>query len=164
MGVKFSMNDKKIQCPHCDSINCFEEEVNEIKSWMCMKCGFMSNELYKESSNELKQIEMTSPNIIQDLKFYDEKRQVYWFPSIVNTIKGMIYPEGSKNKWYWAYAPVVEIPDEEKENYPIFNKPGKYHTSRLAIEHKKLFEPNDFYSALKEMGAIIELDEEKENA
>ena len=37
-----------------------------------------------------------------DVCFYDEDREIMWFPSIVNMGKmGMIYPEGTKNNWLY---------------------------------------------------------------
>ena len=37
--------DKKVDCPHCSSANCFEstEEATETISYLCLRCGYTTN-------------------------------------------------------------------------------------------------------------------------
>jgi hypothetical protein len=67
---------------------------------------------------------------------------------------GMIFPEGSPKKWNWRYAKVVEIPENEREQYDGYS-------SRLDIENAKTFDKDDFLSACKEMGITKDLKNEK---
>ena len=67
---------------------------------------------------------------------------------------GMIFPEGHPTNWNWRYAKVVDIPEEERENYDGYSQ-------RLDIENALTFEKNDFMSACKEMGITKDLKSEK---
>ena len=40
--------------------------------------------------------------LMNDVSFYDEEREIMWFPSVLNMGDlGVIYPEGSKNNWVY---------------------------------------------------------------
>jgi len=162
-NISIDRDDVKILCPLCESMNCFQEEHCEqngaiINSWLCMSCGYTSLSTYKNHSKMLKIILNSSPQIIVNLKKYDDKRHVWWFPSIINIPnKGILYPEGSSTDWQWVYAPTVLISEDEQKNYPIPSQDGKFYDSRLAVEQSKRFKPTEFYLAIKEMGAIVDL-------
>ena len=77
--------EKKIQCPHCNAKKqCFVEDTETFKSYMCFRCGFMSDSRYSKDSLEITDLENKSPKLIKELKFLDEEREIYWYPSILN--------------------------------------------------------------------------------
>ena len=92
--------ERVIDCPVCfDHDACFEDIQETFSSYMCFNCGFMRNSIYTEDN--LNQIENSS-KLVNELKFYDEERKIYWYPSVVNMgAKGIIFPEGSPDNWYW---------------------------------------------------------------
>jgi len=145
-----------IDCPICyDSDACFEDTQEKFKSYMCFNCGFMSNSHYTEGN--LDKVENTS-QLVNDLKFFDEERKIYWYPSIVNMgPKGIIFPEGNVDQWDWKYAEVVEIPKEEQEQYPIPDKDGEFYTEKLDVENAQTFGQYDFLEACKKMGITMEV-------
>lgn len=164
------MSEKKVQCPLCDSNNCFEEEYPRsqaknapmIQSWMCMRCGYTSTSANKKHSKALREVLKTSPKLVVDLKKWDDERNIYWFPAIVTIMsKGMLHPDGEVDSWQWKYIPVVPIEDSEKEKYRIPGTEGDgencFLKNRFAVEQAQTFEKEDFSSALKAMGAIVEL-------
>ena len=55
---------------------------------------------------------------------------------------------------------MVDIPEEEQKNYPIADQEGKFFTRKLDTDNAKKF--TKFYEALKQLGAIIEMDELEE--
>jgi hypothetical protein len=155
------MAEIKIKCPVCfDETSCFEEfvEKENLKSYLCFRCGFTSNSFYtKESKERLNQLETTS-QLVKDLEFFDDDRQIYWYPSIVNMgPKGIIFPEGNVDQWDWKYAEVVEIPKEEQEQYPIPDKDGEFYTEKLDVENAQTFGQYDFLEACKKMGITMEV-------
>jgi hypothetical protein len=59
----------------------------------------MSSSYYKKDLEH--KIEGSS-KLVEELKFFDETREIYWYPSVVNMGKlGIIYPEGSVENWGW---------------------------------------------------------------
>ena len=80
---------------------------------MCFNCGFMSSSYYKKDT--VKEAE-GMVKLVDELKTFDEERQIWWYPSVLNMgPKGIIFPEGNLSNWVWRYAKVVEVPKEEQE-------------------------------------------------
>ena len=87
---------------------------------------------------------------MNDLKIMDEERGIVWFPSVINMgEKGIIYPDGEITDWYWHYAKVIDIPEEDREKYDE-------HEKRLDVENAEKFGQFEFMKACKSMGIIKE--------
>ena len=148
--------ERVIDCPICyDSDTCFEDIQEKFKSYMCFNCGFMSNSMYtKENSDK---VENTS-QLVNELKYYDDDRKIYWYPSVVNMgPKGIIFPEGSVEEWVWKYAEVVPIDQEEQLDYPIPGEDDKYYTEKLDVENAQIFGQYEFLEACKKMGITMDV-------
>ena len=147
------MAEIKITCPNCfTDTQCFQEEVQveNFSSYMCFQCGFTSNSLYKNDSNELKKINESSTELMREISMYDYDRKIHWFPTILNMGKfGMIYPEGVKDNWSWKFAQVRELTAEEQKD-PTYE--GHEHT--LDIDNAKEFGQHEFLDACKDMGIV----------
>ena len=107
--------ERVITCPVCfDTNHCFEEVQPTYSSFLCFKCGFMSDSRYEIGSVKLTENLKKSPQLVRESKFEDKDRNIVWFPSIINMGKlGMIFPEGQANKYVWKYAKVI---DYQKKN------------------------------------------------
>ena len=139
--------ERVITCPHClDTNNCFEEIQESFSSYLCFSCGFMSDSRYEIGNLQLIENMKNSPQLVRESQFEDKDRGIIWFPSVINMGKlGMIFPEGTKDKYVWKYAKVVDFPEEERVNYDNYSQ-------RLDVENAKTFQQNDFMGACKEMG------------
>ena len=148
--------ERVINCPCCkDTDSCFEEIQEQFSSFMCFKCGFMSDTRFEKNSLQTIENEKTTPKLVTDLKFHDIERDIIWYPSVINMgTLGMIFPEGNPKNWRWRYAKVVNIPKEQQAQYDGYSQ-------RLDIENAKTFDKDDFLSACKEMGITKDLKDEK---
>ena len=149
----------KIKCPHCGSEDCFEESYPEMegvpkgmKGYLCKSCGMTSSSAFTDGSKVLENGLSSMPKFIQDHKFFDEKRKIWWFFAVVQTQKGHVFPEANEKDWHWTFMPVVKITDEELENYPIPGQEGNFYESRLAEEQALKFHKSDFAEAIKMVG------------
>ena len=151
--------EKKIQCPHCNAKKqCFVEKTKTFESYMCFRCGFMSDNRFTENSLEIADLENRSPKLIKELKFFDEEREIYWFPSILNMgAQGMIYPEPvgddldiTWGSYVWRYAKVVDVPEDKEADY-------NGHKQYLDVENASTFKKEEFLDACVSMG-IVQLD------
>ena len=125
-----------VECAVCGENTALEESESNIISWMCVNCGYASNTLYKKNSITFR---------------------IYWILTVINMpSRGLIFPEGSKSQIIWTYIPIVDIPEDEQKNYPITNQNNKFYKQKLDPTKSKKF--TRFYDALKEMGAIIQVD------
>jgi hypothetical protein len=143
--------ERVIDCPICyDADACFEDIQEEFNSYMCFNCGFMSSTYYTVDNGDM--IEGSS-KLVEDLKFFDKKREIYWYPSVLNMgPKGVIFPEGSIEEWVWKYAKVVEIPEKEQKQYPILDKDEEFYKEKLDVENAETFGQYEFLDACKKMG------------
>ena len=154
--------DSKIQCPHCESINCFQSTEIETKtvSYLCLRCGYTTNTFFTNESVQLQNSFNTSPTLIKELSFHDEERGLIWIPSVLNMGKlGIIYPKGSRNNWNWEYAKIIDIPRNKQKDYPVLGKENVFYKSRLDVENAQKFEWDDFIGACEEMGITDQLAE-----
>ena len=137
--------ERVIDCPICDdSDHCFEDVQEEYSSFMCFNCGFMSDTRFTKD-NEGK-LESDSTILVNKLKTFDPEQGIWWFPAVVNMGKlGIIYPEGSEEKWDWKYAKTISIPEDKKAALPNYE-------SMLDTENANTYDRHDFLSACQDMG------------
>ena len=145
--------EKVITCPYCnDTDRCFEDVQDTFSSFMCFNCGYMSHSNYTE--DKISEIQHTS-QLIRDLAYKDDDRDIYWYPSVVNMGKlGIIYPDGLPHDWNWKFAKVTQVSEEEQKNYPIPGKDGEYYTERLDVDNAQEFGQFEFLEACKSMGIV----------
>ena len=110
------MEDRLIICNKCNSNICYEYKQQGILVWNCMACGFTSNELMIEGSQLVQETEEVMPELYKDIRFIDNKKQI-WYPIVINIEnKGTIFANGTdKDNWGWAGIKSIETTDEEKE-------------------------------------------------
>jgi len=147
--------ERVIDCPLCyDKDTCFEDIQEKFKSYMCFNCGFMSSSYYTKDT--VKEAE-GMVKLVDELKSFDEERQIWWYPSVLNMgPKGIIFPEGNSGNWVWKYAEVVEVPKEEQKQYPIPGKDGEFYTEKLDVENAKSYGQYEFLQACKDMGITVD--------
>ena len=146
--------EKVIDCPVCYNVdNCFEEIQETFSSYLCFACGFMSDSRYEVGSLQLIENLKKSPKLVQDTAFVDKNRNIVWFPSVINMGElGIIYPEGTPDKYVWRYAKVIKISDKEKAKYDNYDR-------RLDVDNAEIFK--HFIDACKAMGITRDI---KQNA
>ena len=110
------VKDSLCVCKKCSSDACYEYNQQNITIWSCMGCGFTTNELMIEGSELVAQTEEVMPELYKDIKFVDDKKQV-WYPTVINIQdKGTVFANGTdKDTWGWAGIKVIETTEEEKE-------------------------------------------------
>jgi hypothetical protein len=92
------------------------------------------------------QVEQNASILTNKLKQFDEERGIYWFPSVVNMgTLGIIYPEGTEEKWCWKYAKVIPIPEEKKAAMSNYE-------NMLDTDNAKSYDKFDFLMACQDMG------------
>ena len=129
------------------------QELNDSSgvSKMCIGSGFFTNEYplnYKKHSDfPIEKYEENMPQIMKDVRFDDGES--YWYPTTIQTSDGMIYPEGTKEKWYWSYTPIMKLSEDEVKN---LSNGDTVYESKLDVAKTKRFDR--FMDACKEMGGI----------
>jgi hypothetical protein len=113
-----------------------------------MGCGFTSNELMVEESQLVLETEEVMPELYKDIKFIDDKKQV-WYPTVINIQdKGTVFANGTdKDNWGWAGIKVIETTEEEKEKM-------KGATHKSDPKTLKMFDQKSFDEACAYIGLI----------
>jgi len=95
------MTEKLIDCTRCKSNACSEISNGQVTIWICMGCGFTSNNTITDVNRE--QMESTLPELYKALKYKDESGK-YWYPnSVMLEDKSMVFAEGtSVEDWKWS--------------------------------------------------------------
>ena len=137
-----------IDCPICyDTDACFEDTQEKFKSYMCFNCGFMSSTYYTKDNSDMAE---GSSKLVDDLKFFDKERKIYWYPSVLNMgPKGVIFPEGTPEDYVWRYAKVIEILEEERDQYNNYDR-------RLDVDNAETYSRYEFMKACEAMGITKE--------
>ena len=125
------MTEKLIDCPRCESNACSEISNGDVTIWICMGCGFTSNNTITD--NNVEQMEGTLPELYKALRFVDVKGY-HWYPnSVMLEDKSMIFADGkSVDGWKWS---------------AVKGKDGK-----ADMTTKQEFEQNNFMDALEYIG------------
>ena len=142
---------------------CFQaiDDSTGITSFLDYETGFTSNSKLKIDSDYVKQAEKNQPKLVTELRVIDELREIVWYPSVINIPgKGMIFPMGDKDNWQWEVMKVRDVTEEEKEKYPLPDKEGEYFKTILDVKGKLNFSNDKFMDALKEIGGVVDLDDE----
>ena len=139
--------EKNITCPVCyDTKKCFEEKQETFSSYLCFRCGYMSDSRYQIGSFEIENNIKKSPKLVQDTIHEDKTRNIIWLLSVINMGQmGMIYPEGNKKDYSWKYAKVVDVPEDEQSKYDG-------HVKRLDVDNANTYSKDNFLQACKDMG------------
>ena len=101
----------------------------------CINCGYTTSTKFtgtKKTNEEFQKLG-------KDMKNWAiEKNGKIWIPSIITLPIGMLYPVNIKKEMKWAFAPMVEILEDERKNFP--NQQGGFYEKRIDTENAKVFD------------------------
>ena len=95
------MKESLITCLKCGGDACSEISNGVVTIWICMGCGFTSNNTITDGNVE--EMEATLPELYKDLRFKDKEGK-YWYPnSVILDDKSMVFAEGTNvQDWMWS--------------------------------------------------------------
>jgi hypothetical protein len=109
----------------------------------CLHCGYSSADKFKGDEKNPEYIslsdDMKTMSIIEEGKI--------WIPSVLTLPFGMINPILVENEMFWSFSPMVDIPKDERKNYPDEN--GSYYERRYDTEKTILYKY--FFDCIKEI-------------
>ena len=131
-------------CPLCEERSLHVIEEDGIGTQQCINCGMATTSKFigtKEDNEAYK----TLPEEMQS--WSKEENNSIWIPSMITLPFGTLYPTNIEGKMKWAFAEMVDIPEEEQKNYP--DERGGYFKQRYDTENKKVYD--EFLYAMAEM-------------
>ena len=129
------MKDLISNCFLCEEHSLHVVGTEEAQIMQCINCGYVSSTKYigtKETNKEFQKL-------TDDMKKWSiETNNRIWIPTVITLPVGMLYPLNVKDKLKWAFAPMVEISEEEKENYK--NPQGDYYNKRIDTDNSYIYD------------------------
>tara|TARA_A100001201_G_C4083823_1_gene199830 strand:- start:37 stop:423 length:387 start_codon:yes stop_codon:yes gene_type:complete len=112
--------------------------INEGEDKLDLDSGYFTRESFTVDSDACDKFEETVTELIKDTKKVINGRN--WYLTTMTLPAGILFPDGSKDKYSWVVAPVVNISPEEAKNYEVEGEKGKSYSTRVAVEDAKKFD------------------------
>ncbi len=131
------MKDLISNCFLCGEKALHVAGTEEAQVMQCINCGYTTSTKYtgtKETNEHFQKLG-------EDMKNWAvEENGKIWIPSIITLPIGMLYPVNIKKEMKWAFAPMVEIPEEERKKYPNPSMPGKFYERKIDTDNSILYD------------------------
>jgi ribosomal protein L37E len=129
------MKDLVSNCFLCGEHSLHVAGTEEAQVMQCINCGYTTSTKFtgtKETNEEFQKLG-------EDMKNWAiEKNGKIWIPSIITLPIGMLYPVNMKKKMKWAFAPMVEITEGERREFP--NPNGGYYEKRIDTDNPIIYD------------------------
>jgi hypothetical protein len=136
------MKDLISNCFLCEERALHVAGTEEAQVMQCINCGYTTSTKFtgtKKTNEEFQKLG-------EDMKNWAvEKNGKVWIPSIITLPIGMLYPvnitvpNDKENKvMKWAFAPMVDIPEEERENFP--NGQGGFYERKVDTDNAVVYD------------------------
>ena len=102
----------------------------------CINCGYTTSTKFAGIKADNQEFQKHG----EDMKNWAKEEQGYiWIPTIMSLPIGMLYPVNIKKKMKWAFAPMVEIPEEDRKKYPNPSVPGKFYDKKIDTDNSIVY-------------------------
>ena len=129
------MKDLISNCFLCEEKALHVAGTEESQVMQCINCGYTTTTKFtgtKETNEEFQKFG-------EDMqKWAVESNGKIWIPSIITLPIGMLYPVNIKKELKWAFAPMVEIPEEERKNFP--NEQGGFYDKKIDTNNSIIYD------------------------
>ena len=153
-------------CPICEERGLHIIGEENFQTQQCINCGYATafkfklndsdkedNESYKTLSDQMKDWSKVANDHI-------------WIPSFITLPVGMLFPTNIDNmvnhqvEMKWAYAPMVDIPEDERENFPVEGQKDKFYERKYDTDNAEIYD--EFVVAMSKLNEMIKA--HKDNA
>ena len=142
------MKDIISNCFLCEEHSLHVAGTEDAQVMQCISCGYVTSTKYlgtKETNEEFQKLG-------EDMKRWaKEEHGRVWIPSVITLPVGMLYPIDKDGEMKWSFAPMVEIPEEERENFP--NEQGGFYERKIDVDNPIIFD--DFINGLSFINELM---------
>ena len=135
------MKDIISNCFLCEEKALHVAGTEDAQVMQCINCGYTTSTKFKGIKADNEEFQKLG----EDMKNWAKEENGYiWIPSIITLPIGMLYPINIDNmvnhntEMKWAFAPMVEISEEEKENFP--NEQGGFYERKIDTDNAILYD------------------------
>jgi hypothetical protein len=142
------MKDIISNCFLCGEKSLHVAGTEEAQVMQCINCGYVTSTKYigtKETNEEFQKLG-------EDMKNWaKEENGRIWIPSIITLPIGMLYPIDKDGEMKWSFAPMVDIPEEERKNFP--NEQGGFYERKIDTDNPKIY--NEFILGMSYLNDLM---------
>jgi len=142
------MKDIISNCFLCEEKSLHVAGTEEAQVMQCINCGYTTTSKFTGTKKTNEHFQ----NLGEDMKKWAvEKNGKIWIPSVIALPVGMLYPIDVEDKMKWAFAPMVEIPESERENFP--NEQGGFYDKKVDTENSTIY--NEFIQGMSYINELL---------
>tara|TARA_R100000008_G_C3572253_1_gene162938 strand:+ start:764 stop:1273 length:510 start_codon:yes stop_codon:yes gene_type:complete len=151
-------------CQLCNEHSLHVIEENDLKLLQCINCGYTSTDKFLGTKEDNEEFQKLS----DDMKNWAvETEGRIWIPTMMTLPMGMLYPFNENpddevdKVMKWGYAKIIDITEEEQENYPVPNQEGVFYKKTYDVDNTKTY--NTFFEAMLEINEEMKEEFSKSN-
>ena len=129
------MKDIISNCFICEEKALHVAGTEEAQVMQCINCGYTTSTKFKgiKADNEDFQ------KLGEDMKNWAKEENGHiLIPSIISLPIGMLYPVNIQKEMKWAFAPMVEIPEDKKKDFP--NSQGGFYDKKVDTDNAVIYD------------------------
>ena len=129
------MKDLISNCFLCGERALHVAGTEEARVMQCINCGYTTSTKFAGIKADNQEFQKLG----EDMKNWAKEENGYiWIPSIITLPIGMLYPVNIKKEMKWSFAPMVNIPEEERKNFP--NEQGGFYEKKVDTDNTILYD------------------------
>ena len=142
------MKDLISNCFLCGEKALHVAGTEESQVMQCINCGYTTSTKFKGIKADNEEFQKLG----EDMKNWAKEENGHiWIPSIITLPIGMLYPINVKKELKWAFAPMVEIPEDERENFP--NQQGGFYDKKIDTDMAVIY--NLFLEGMTQINEML---------
>ena len=131
------MKDITSNCFLCGEKSLHVAGKEEAQVMQCINCGYTTSTKFRGIKSDNEEFQKLG----EDMRNWSKEKNGYiWIPSVITLPIGMLYPVNMKKKMKWAFAPMVEIPEEDRKKYPNPSVPGKFYDKKIDTDNSIIYD------------------------
>ena len=129
------MKDLISNCFLCGEKALHVAGTEDAQVMQCINCGYTTSTKFRGTRKDNEEFQKLG----EDMKNWAKEENGHiWIPSIITLPIGMLYPVNVKEKLKCAFAPMVEISEKERENFP--NEQGGFYERKIDTDNAILYD------------------------
>ena len=129
------MKDLISNCFLCGEKALHVAGTEESQVMQCINCGYTTSTKFKGIKADNEEFQKLG----EDMKNWAKEENGHiWIPSIITLPIGMLYPINIKEELKWAFAPMVEIPEDDRKDFP--NEQGGFYDKKIDTDNAVIYD------------------------
>ena len=129
------MKDLVSNCFLCGEKALHVAGTEDAQVMQCINCGYTTSTKFRGIKADNEEFQKLG----EDMKNWAKEENGYiWIPSIITLPVGMLHPDNIGDKMKWCFSPMVEIPEEERKNFP--NPQGGFYEKKIDTDNPTIYD------------------------